>query len=87
MLILSRRPGQLLRVTPAQNLDPATPVQELFHDGPMEIIVTRVVGTQVDLGINAHPQLIILREEFDLRDWQREPAAHVKTLRRVIKRR
>lgn len=71
MLILSRRPGQLLRVAPNPTLDPATTAFDLFQQGPMEIVVARIVGNQVDLGISAHSELLILRDEFRFQDWRR----------------
>jgi len=64
MLILSRWPGEVLQIQPGPDIDPATPVAMLFDRAPIEIIVTRVLGLQVRLGINAHPRLIILRREL-----------------------
>ncbi len=64
MLILSRRPGQVLRILPGPEVDPSTPVATLFDHGPIEIIVARVLGVHVRLGISAHPQLIVLRREL-----------------------
>ena len=45
-------------------MDPNTPISALFEHAPIEIIVARVLGVQVRLGISAHPQLIILRREL-----------------------
>ena len=64
MLILTRKPGQIITITHAADLDPATPVGELFIDGPMEICINRITGQQVRVGITAHPGFIILREEL-----------------------
>lgn len=64
MLILSRRPGQVLQIHPKPDMDPNTPISALFEHAPIEIIVARVLGVQVRLGISAHPQLIILRREL-----------------------
>ncbi|OGI47382.1 MAG: hypothetical protein A2151_07875 [Candidatus Muproteobacteria bacterium RBG_16_65_34] len=64
MLILTRKPGQLLTIGPDLSLDPATPAHELFLDGPIVLLVAGVRGSVVKLGIRAHPRLTILREEL-----------------------
>ena len=64
MLVLTRRPGESIKIKPDAALDPNTPVGSLFADGPIEIIVTQVNGQQVKLGIIAHPDLVILRDEL-----------------------
>ena len=64
MLILTRKPGQCITIEPDAGLDPETPVRKLFADGPIEVIVGRVDGSQVKLAIQAHPDLQILREEL-----------------------
>lgn len=64
MLVLTRKPGQLIRIKPDPALDFATPIRELFVPGPIEVQVLRVSGVQVKLGIFAHPRLIVLREEL-----------------------
>jgi sRNA-binding carbon storage regulator CsrA len=64
MLILTRLPGQRLRIEPRPDLDPATPVAELFRGGPIEILVARVEGGRVQLGVEAHPGLLVLRDEL-----------------------
>lgn len=64
MLVLTRKPGQALTIQPAEALPPATPVETLFADGPIEIVVCAVSGEQVKLGVRAHPDLVILRDEL-----------------------
>lgn len=64
MLILTRKSGQRIRIEPAPALDPGTPIGELFAAGPIEVIVTRVAGHRVRLGLVAPAGLIILREEI-----------------------
>lgn len=64
MLILTRKPGQALTIRPEQDLDPTTPVGSLFADGAIRIEVTGVQGTQVRLGVVAHPGFHILRAEL-----------------------
>lgn len=66
MLILARKPGQVINITCAESLDPGMPIGELFINGPIEIIINRIVGKQVRVGINAHPGLLILRQELEV---------------------
>lgn len=63
MLILTRRPGQLLTIAPKTGLDPSLPIAELFRDGPIEILVSRIDDGQVRIGIHAHPYLMITRDD------------------------
>ncbi len=65
MLVLTRKPGQSIKIEPDEGLRPTTPVGRLFADGPMEIVVLRVERNQVKIGITAHSGLKILREELD----------------------
>ncbi len=64
MLILSRRPGEAFQIFPDPKLCPHTTVASLFNLAPIEVVVTRVLGMQVRLGIISHPQLIVLRREL-----------------------
>lgn len=64
MLVLTRKPGQSIKILPDANLDPKTPVGELLAEGPIEIVVCGVSGGQVKLGVRAHPDLVILRGEL-----------------------
>ncbi len=66
MLIITRKPGQCLTIDLLHPADVHRPAGELFASGPLEIIVARVEGTRVQLGIRAHPHLRILREELML---------------------
>lgn len=61
MLILTLHPGQLIAIQPHENLHRACPVARLFADGPIEILVARIRGNQVGLGIQAHKELLIYR--------------------------
>ena len=76
MLILTRKPGQVLKTAPLESVNPATPIGELFRDGPIEIVVTKIQGTQVRLGINAHASFLVLRDELT------DPRAELVTIRR-----
>ncbi len=64
MLILTRKPGQAVEIDLMEDLDPRTPVGELFAQGPIEIVVTSIRGEQVKLGFTADPRFRILREEL-----------------------
>ncbi len=64
MLILSRKPGQGFHIIPGPQVTSETTVGALLGPVPIEIIVTRVRGMQVRLGISTHPQLIVLRREL-----------------------
>lgn len=64
MLILTRRPGESLSIRPVWQLDPATPVEQLFSEGAIRIAITGVRGSQVRLGVSAHKSFHILREEL-----------------------
>jgi sRNA-binding carbon storage regulator CsrA len=64
MLILTRNPGQSLSIHPHPTLDPGTPVEQVFADGPIRLQVLRVQGPQVRLGVAAPAGLCILREEL-----------------------
>lgn len=93
MLILTRKPGQALTIRPIWHLDPATPVEQLFNDGAIRIAVTGVRGSQVRLGIVAHPSFHILREELLpvpkpglLPDTDREVLAHKLKVLMLIRR-
>ena len=63
MLILTHKPGQMLTIHPQGTLDPGTTVGELFRAGPIEVVVSRICGDKVRIGINAHPGLLITRSE------------------------
>ena len=67
MLVLTRKLGQVLKIMPHESLNPATPIGELFKNGDIEIKIVKTDGYQVSLGINAHPDLLILREELELK--------------------
>ena len=63
MLILTRHPGQLITLQPHPSLRPATPIGRVFAEGPIEILVARICGNRVSLGIAAHAGLLIYRNE------------------------
>lgn len=64
MLVLTRRVGQTVLIELNADMDPNTPVKELFKGGPLQMVVTYIGGNQVKIGIDAHPQLTIMRGEL-----------------------
>ena len=70
MLTLTRKLGQVLRIAPLQSVDPATTIGELFRAGPIEIMVMRIDGNHVRLGIKAPASLLIVRDELEERKEQ-----------------
>ena len=66
MLILTRKPGQGINIQPAAGLPLTTPVGALFAAGPLEIVLQRVHGQQVRIGIEADAGLRVLRDELDV---------------------
>ena len=80
MLILTRRAGQSLVIEPQASLDPTTLASELFNQGPIEIVVNRIEARQVRIGINAHTNLLVVRDELVSEIMQ--GARHPRGLRR-----
>jgi sRNA-binding carbon storage regulator CsrA len=64
MLILTRRVSQSFLIMPHPGLDLATPVGDLFANGPIEVAVTQVSGARVKFSVTADQRLLILREEL-----------------------
>lgn len=64
MLVLSRKEGERIRIDLAKGVSPSLPVGELFSQGPIEIIVTRILGRTVRVGIQADQRFTILRGEL-----------------------
>jgi carbon storage regulator CsrA len=63
MLVLTRHPGQRITLQPRASLRPATPIGRVFADGPIEILVSRIEGDRVRIGIKAPADLVIHRAE------------------------
>ncbi len=68
MLALTLKDGQSVRIFPDEDLDPATPVGELFRDGAIEVTVVRREGNRVQLAFQAPRELLILRAELPRRN-------------------
>jgi sRNA-binding carbon storage regulator CsrA len=63
MLVLSRKIGESVLISPLDNLDPAMTVKELFSKGPITITI-RSIARQVRIGFDAPQNLRILRDEL-----------------------
>jgi len=68
MLLLTRKSGQSITIQPGQGMDDATPIGTIFSAGPIEVKVNWVTRGSVGLGVTAHRQLTILRNEILLYD-------------------
>ena len=69
MLTLSRRVDESIYLYPREGLDPSMTVAELFADGPIQIMLTKIqTKGQVKIGICAHADLVIVREEIHRRE-------------------
>jgi len=64
MLVLTRKPGQIVEIKPNPDLDLTTPIGELFARGPIEVVALRTKNTEVKLGIRADLGFLILRSEL-----------------------
>ncbi len=62
MLILTRRPGEVLLIKP--NPEAGGGLREWFADGPIRLLIYGVRGNQVRIGIEAPRALQILRGEL-----------------------
>lgn len=47
------------------DVDPQTPIGELFAGGPIEISILGRQGAQTRVGINADARFLILRDELE----------------------
>ena len=68
MLVLTRKPGQSLWIGLQEGVAPSMMVGELFAGGPIEVMVTKIQGGQVRLGISADRRFLILRDKL----WREE---------------
>lgn len=64
MLVLARKPDETIRIDLMEDVDPRTPVGELFASGAIEITVAGVKGMQVKIGIRAERRFRVLRGEL-----------------------
>lgn len=64
MLVLERRNGESLKIFPSENLPHDMTVEELFSQGPLEIMLSRGYKGKARIGVKAPAELIIRREEL-----------------------
>lgn len=64
MLVLKRKAGERIHISPAPELDPSTPVGDVFQGRAIEVMVSRIDGSAVRLGIDADRCFLILRAEL-----------------------
>ena len=65
MLTLTRREGESIHIFPADTVDLSMTLGELFADGPVELVVSKVKGKQISLSFSAPRELAILRNEVN----------------------
>jgi len=63
MLVLTRRAGEAIYILLSDDLDPATPIGEVFKDVPIVIKSYGVRGEQMRMGIDAARVLDIARDD------------------------
>lgn len=64
MLVLTRCRGEAIRLLPHPDLDPATPIGELFKNGPIRIVIVDIGPNRMQIGIKAHPGITVARDEL-----------------------
>ena len=67
MLILTRKPGQAFKIQIRATPNLGTDAGELLGESPAQIVVTQVRGRQVKLGVQTHPDLLIIRDELNFK--------------------
>lgn len=63
MLVVTRRPDESIVIAPADGIDGAMTLAELFANGPIEITLLGGSGRRVKMGIEAPAQLAIRRKD------------------------
>jgi sRNA-binding carbon storage regulator CsrA len=74
MLMLKRKPGQIVCIGPDPGIDPQTPIGELFKNGSIEIKVVGYRGAEVRIGVEAPPAFLVLRKELTAQNGPLQPA-------------
>lgn len=62
MIFVTRSPSQSVYIALGPDVDPATPVGEIFKGGPIRLRVVTAHGSQVRLGVELPPLLEMRRE-------------------------
>jgi sRNA-binding carbon storage regulator CsrA len=65
MLVLTRKEGESILISLADNADPDMTLGELFANGPVELYIKNISGKQVGLSFKAPRELLILRNELE----------------------
>ena len=65
MLVVSRRADQAIQIKLADGADGTLTLNDLFAKGPIEITLLGGNGRRVKMGIEAPPELCILRVDKD----------------------
>jgi len=65
MLVLARKEGESILIQPANDIDPNMTIRELFRQ-PIEVLISRVKGGQVRVGVKAPRALAVVREELEM---------------------
>lgn len=63
MQLMRRGIGQMIRIQPAPDLDPATPVGELFHR-PVELLLIQAQGDYARFAIYADQRVLVIEDEL-----------------------
>ncbi|HEX9625546.1 MAG TPA: carbon storage regulator [Acidiferrobacterales bacterium] len=64
MLVLTRKPGQLIRIWPDPDTCQHATVAEISANGLFDIHIGPILDRQVRIGIAADKRLVIMREEI-----------------------
>ena len=67
MLVLTRKEGESIHITLAEDVDPNLRVADLFTSGTIQIKINSIQGKQVKVSIDAPQEFLILRDELDSR--------------------
>ena len=65
MLVVSRRADEAIQIRLAEGVDSSLTLKDLFAKGPIEITLLGGNGRRVKMGIEAPPELCILRIDKD----------------------
>lgn len=63
MVIISRKVGQAVRIVPDADLDPATPIGELFIDGPISVILAGAGKGQARMVVYSDSRFFVAEDE------------------------
>jgi sRNA-binding carbon storage regulator CsrA len=64
MLVVSRRADEAIQIKMADGVDASLTLKDLFANAPIEITLLGGMGRRVKMGIDAPPELCILRVDM-----------------------